>query len=75
MGSCVDGSLCLWWNLFSGGTFSWWEPTLSAIPRQRARLRQAPIADKVGSHKNRSHTRAAPTRERLLSGKVKNQTK
>jgi hypothetical protein len=29
---------------------TWWEPTLSAIPRQRARLRQAPIADEVGSH-------------------------
>ncbi|MGF6711329.1 hypothetical protein QFZ41_002293 [Luteibacter sp. W1I16] len=29
---------------------TWWEPTLSAIPRQRARSRQAPIADKVGSH-------------------------
>jgi hypothetical protein len=27
-----------------------WEPTLSAIPRQRARLRQAPIAAEAASH-------------------------
>ncbi len=33
----------------------WWEPTLSAIPRQRARLRQAPIADRVGSHQSDGH--------------------
>ncbi len=33
----------------------WWEPTLSAIPRQRALLRQAPIADRVGSHQSDGH--------------------
>jgi len=43
-----------WRRAAEEGELLWWEPTLSAIPRQRARLRQAPIADRVGSHQSLS---------------------